>query len=399
VTLSRAFQRALAAWCAGSALLAVARPSVGDPEFTDAEVLGAPPDATVELAATRITAYDQTGFGYQSQEGPIEGPGSETLHVLQAQGELDVRQGDSLEHHVWIPVDVVTSASANASDRYYATPDIISTASAQNIAKEFAYELTARADRDTTWTGGVSFHHEENFLSWALSLELQLSLADDNATLSLAATQVLDWFDVFALGGVRAGRASRSSTNLNVALSQLLSPSTLVFASYGITLQRGELSNTWNTVPTVDGERIREILPLTRNRQALAAGLTQWLPWDGALTLRYRYYRDDWSVRAHSFEALLRQSITPVLWIGARYRGHRQNAVAFFTTRAPVDATLATADSDLGAFTAWTLGGEAGLSLPTRRFGELFLSAGFDWYERSDALMVRVLTWASGFRF
>ncbi len=397
---SRLFQRVLFAGCLGATLLfAVKLAGASEGEFTDAEVLGNASDVAVELAATRITAYDQTGHGYQSQAGPLAGPGSETLHVLQAQGEIDVRQGDALEHRLWIPVDVVTSASANASDRYYGNPDVVSTASAQNIAKEIGYQLTAHADRNTAWTGGVSFHHEENFLSWALSLELDLALAEDNATLSLAANQVLDWFDAFSLGGARNGRASRSSTNLNLGISQLLSASTLFYASYGITLQRGELSNTWNSVPTVDGQRIREVLPGERNRQALAVGLSQWLPWDGALALSYRYYRDDWAVRAHSLEAELRQRITPAFWVGARYRAHRQTAVAFFTTRAAADATTATADSDLGAFGARTLGGEAELVLPTRRFGGLFLSAGYDWYARSDHLVVRVFTWASGFRF
>ena len=367
--------------------------------FSDAEILGARPRVWVERVETRITAYDQTGYGYQSQAGPLLGPGSETLHVLQAQGEFVIHQGDALTHRVWVPVDMVTSASANAIDSYYSEPDVISTASAQNVASQVEYRLSAKASPDTTWTGGVSFHHEENFLSWLLSLEYERSLAEDNATLSIGVNQVLDWFDQFRLGGYRAGRASRSSTNLNVSLSQLLSPTTVISLGYGLTLQRGQLSNTWNTVPTESGERVSEVLPESRARHAFALGLAQWLPWHGALNATFRLYRDDWGARAESLEGALRQSFGPLLLLGANVRYHHQRGVSFFTTLAPVDQSVLTADSDLGPFDAVTLGGNAELTLPTNRFGRLFLSFGYDHYFRSDELSVNVATWASGFRF
>ena len=87
----------------------------------------------------------------------------------------------------------------------------------------------------------------------------------------LSAQQALDWFDAFRLGGSRAGRTSRSTSSFNLGLTQLLSPSTLAAFAYGFTLQRGELSNTWNSVPSTDGERVSEILPRLRNRHASSA--------------------------------------------------------------------------------------------------------------------------------
>jgi hypothetical protein len=393
--------RALVRLVLALSVVGTARPSRAEPgSFRDTDVLAPEPAARVELVQTRITAYEQRGRGYQSQEGPLAGPGSETLHVLQVQGELVVHQGDRLTHRLWVPVDVVTSASANASDRYYSKPpDVISRASAQNVAKEIDYELSARADRHTTWTGGVGGHHEENFGSWQYSLEYRRALAEDNATVSVAANQVLDWFDAFRLGGHRAGRATRSSSNLNFALTQLLSESTLVSVGYGVTLQRGELSNTWNSVPTSDGGRVREALPRGRLRQATSIALAQWLPWQGALRLRYRLYRDDWSVTAHSIDASLSQRAFGWLVLGLSGRHHHQTAVSFFTIRSPPLAVHRTADSDLADLSADSLGGSATATLPTAALGTLFLSAGFEHYFRSDALYVNVATWASGFRF
>jgi Protein of unknown function (DUF3570) len=367
--------------------------------FSDAEVLGPKPSTRVELVQTRITAYEQKGFGYQSQAGPLSGPGSETLHVLQVQGEFVMHQGDRLTHRVWVPVDLVTSASANAIDSYYAKPDVISTASAQNLASEIQYQLSARADDDSTWIAGAGVHHEENFLSWFYSLEYERTLAEKNATLSIAWNQILDWFDAFTLGGKRAGRASRASSNINVGLSQLLSPSTLVGVSYGVTLQRGELSNTWNTVPKASGGRESEALPNERLRHAASLSLAQWLPWRGALKLRYRFYRDDWAVNAHSVEAELRQSLTDWLIVGASYRYHHQTGVSFFTTSAPPGLKYATADSDLALLFTQALGVNVAVTLPTASYGNLVLSCGYEHYFRSDALRVNVATWATGFHF
>jgi hypothetical protein len=366
--------------------------------FSDTEVLE-PKSAHVELVQTRITAYEQKGFGYQSQAGPLQGPGSETLHVLQVQGEFVIRQNDRITHRVWVPVDLVTSASANAIDSYYAKPDVISTASAQNMAQELQYQITARADDDTTWTGGAGAHHEENFLSWYYSLAYERTFAEKNATLNVTANQILDWFDAFTLGGKRRGRASRASSNLNLGFSQLLSASTLAGVSYGITLQRGELSNTWNTVPLAAGGRESEKLPSERLRHAAAFSLDQWLPWRGALRLRYRFYRDDWSVTAHTADMELRQRIADWLIIGASYRYHHQTGVSFFTTSAPAGLTYATADSDLAGLWTQAIGGNAVLTLPTASFGNLVLSCGYEHYFRSDALRVNVATWATGFHF
>lgn len=398
MSITRRLRQVLAA---GVAMAAITANAAAEPaDYDDSDVLEERAHVRVERVETRITAYDQKGVGYQSQAGPLEGPGSQTLHVLQGQQELVIQQGERLTHRLWVPVDVVTSASADAIDRYYPEkPDVVSRASAQNIASQVEYHLTARTDEVTTWTGGVAFHHEENFLSWMVSLAYERSFADDNATLSMALNQVLDWFDAFALGGKRAGRASRSSTNLNVGFSQLLSPTTLASVNYGLTLQRGELSNTWNSVPTLSGGRAREFLPRARERHAASAGVLQYLPWHAALKLGYRLYRDDWESTAHTLEAALHQRFGTSLLLGANYRYHRQSAVSFYTERALPEAPYVTADSDLAALTTHTLGADATLFLPTRRFGTLFLSCGYDRYFRSDELRVNVATWASGFRF
>lgn len=49
----------------------------------------------LESIATRVTAFDQFGYGYQAQGGPTPtSPGSERLTVFEPQAEFVFSQGD-----------------------------------------------------------------------------------------------------------------------------------------------------------------------------------------------------------------------------------------------------------------------------------------------------------------
>jgi hypothetical protein len=367
--------------------------------FEDGEILSPAPETRLESVQTRVTAYSQRGRGYQSQAGPLDGAGSEQLRVLQPQAEFVLKQGQAVTHRLWVPVDVVSSASADAIDRHYAHPDVVSSASATNVAIEADYQLGIEPNREETYTGGVASHVEEPFHSWALSLGYRRSLAENNAALELTATQAFDWFDEFDLGGARSGRASRATSTASVSLSQLLSPTTAIAIASDVSLQHGELGNTWNTVPLEGGGRGLEELPGDRRRYTASCRLAQGLPWDAALSLQYRLYRDSWQVSAQTAEGRVRQRITPWVMLSANYRHHRQTAVYFFTERAPRERALRTADSDLAALSAQTLGGSVTFTASPRGLDSLVFDFGYEHYFRSDELTVEVLTWAFGIRF
>jgi hypothetical protein len=370
--------------------------------FDDDEILAPKTrDAEPKLKSmqTRVTAYFQQGQGYQSQAGPVDDAGSEQLQVWQAQSELVLQPNEAITHRLWVPVDVVSSASADAIDRHYSHPDVVSSASATNFSLEADYRLGLQVGRDETYSTGVAVHVEEPFNSWALALGYQRTLADDNATFELNVTEVFDWFHEFEVGGARVGRASRSTTNISLSLSQLLSPSTAIAVAGDMSLQHGELGNTWNTVPLEGGGRGLELLPPSRLRCASSVRLAQWLPWDAALSLQYRFYRDTWEVTAHSAEVILRQRLLRWLTIAASYRHHRQSGVYFFTRRSITAIGHRSADSDLAELSAQTLGGTLTLALSRPASGSIFFDLGYDHYFRSDELTVEVATWATGIRF
>ncbi len=367
------------------------------------------PPYEIESVRVRYTQFAQTGLGYQSAAGPAGPPGqpgppgSEWLRVEQPQAEVTARLGERVTVRLWLPVDVVTAASPDHS-RYgkpYDAVDAVTTASRSTLSSTLDTFTSYRWDRATDLTMRAGFHIEEPFESWIVGLGAARSFAEDNTVVGVSANQILDWFDRFDLDGDRHGRATRSTTNLNVDVTQVLSPTTLANLAYGGTLQAGELGNTWQSVMLADGARGEERLPGRRLRHAATARVAQWLPWQGALTLSHRVYLDSWGIAAHSTEATLAQRVVTGVVVRANYRFHWQTAPGFFTIAAdPLATGFRTSDSDLGPFHAQTFGGAVLVDLPlARRTRDLHVDIGYERYLRSDNLRVDVTTCALGLRF
>ena len=392
--LDRVALSVLAAFVALTPAAARAQPL---PSFTDADILEEPSYFRLRSFGARYTHYEQTGTGYQSREGPRRGPGSQQATIEQPQIEAVIEQGDDIVHRFWLPVDVVTAASPDAVD-------VVSTASRTNEAGALDWTLTHGENTTTPLSVSGGFHAEENYRSYSFGLAGVLSLAEDNTVLSANGAQILDWFDNYKFSGKHDGHVPRSATHAGAGVSQVLSPTTIAYLDYGITYQQGQLSNTWNTVPWLGRRpgqtgylpdtRMIEVLPPRRARHAAVLRVAQWLPWSGALKLGYRFYADDWDIQAHSAEIELDQRLHPYLYIGATYRFHTQTSARFFTKGLHDPPPLRTADSDLDAFDAHTVGAKAALDLPVSLdfASRVHVDIAFERYARTNDLEVMVYT-------
>lgn len=365
-----------------------------------------PPPYEIDSVRVRFTHYDQRGVGYQSAAGPVGAPGSEQLTVEQPQAEIVARLGERVTERLWVPLDVVTAASPDHSrfGRPIADepPDAVTTASRRNVAGSFDMLTSYRIDGATEVGFRAAFHMEEPFESWAFGLVFTRSFAEDNTVVGASANQVVDWFDQFEINGKRAGRVNRSTSNLNLTVTQIVSSTTVAAVSYGGTLQTGMLGNTWSSVLLDDGTRGDERMPRQRWRHAFALRLAQWLPWNGALKASYRFYVDDWSVLAHTAEATLVQRLAGGLHLRATYRAHHQSAVSFFTKFArPGVPGYRTGDSDLARFVAQTVGGAISWDLQWRARGidDVHVDLGYERYFRSNDLTVNIATCGFGLSF
>jgi uncharacterized protein DUF3570 len=366
----------------------------GDDPLSSQEILGTPAGFRIESARVRFTHFDQDGHGYQSQaERSSPGqPGRERLTVEQAQAEVVARQGN-FTHRLWVPVDVVTAASPDALDA-------VSSASRLNTAETADLSTTYHATPQSELTVRGGLHLEEPFRAWLLGVGGAHSFADGNTTVAGSLNQAVDWFDRFDLEGTRVGRRFRSSTNANLSLTQLLSPTTVGLVGYGATVQIGELGNGWNAVPLADGTLGLEELPRLRHRHALVGRMAQWLPWSGAAKGLYRFYVDDWGILAHTFEGQLYQRLGRHLYLRGSYRYDTQRAARYFSVSASTDTgALRTADSDLAAFHATTIGVLAAIDIDLARARILHFDLGFERFVRSNDLRSNVYSCSSGFRF
>jgi hypothetical protein len=360
--------------------------------LSSTEILDRPAGFRVESVRLRFTRYDQDGRGYQSQAdrpSPAE-PGSERLDVEQIQGEVVARQG-KFTHRLWVPVDVVTAASPDALDA-------VSSASRLNTASTADLSTTYHPSAVSEASIHAGLHLEEPLRSWLFGFGGAHAFADGNTTLAGSLNQAVDWLDRFDVNGQRLGRAFRSSTNGNLSLTQLLSPTTVALVGYGATVQLGELSNGWNTVPLVTLQTGREQLPRLRQRHALVVRLAQWLPWSGVAKAFYRFYLDDWAIRAHAVEGQLYQRLGRRLYLRASYRHDVQSQARYFTVRG-LPAGFRTADSDLAAFHASTFGVLAAIDVSLSGTRSLHLDLGYERFIRSNDLHANVYTCASAFRF
>lgn len=382
-----------------------ARDSVhdGDRDLSDEAILGEAakqPWLRITSVMMRMTGFVQEGKGYQSKAGPVTGPGDERLTVFEPQIDIYAQQGDRFTHRLWIPLDIVTAASPNAIDR---GPDIMSNASRQNEAGTVDWTVTYKHDAETDISIRNGVHVEEDFRSWHGGLAINKGWNDRQTVVSASMLTFIDWFDRFTIYGGRRGRTTRTSVTGSLGVTQILTPTTVVNASYGLTVQSGELGTTWNSVPFDVGFRGNEILPERRVRHALVGRFSQALPWDGALKGYYRLYTDDWSIRAHTVELQLLQRMTEWLYAGATYRYHTQDGASFFAQAHSVSSLIRTSDSDLATLDAHTVGGKVVADVPLREPGTgpkaLHFEVAFDRYWRNPALDVGILTCATGFSF
>ena len=165
-----------------------------------------------------------------------------------------------------------------------------------------------------TWafTPTAGYSSELSYRSLHGGLNVQKFLAEDNFVLSAGVFHYSDaakpW-DVSKAGF--SGFKGRTTNSVNLSATQLLSEKDIVLAGISYTGQRGFLEGTRNTVSTgTVTERANEALPQSRDKFTANTRYVHSLSENLAFHLDYRYYTDNWSVRAHTWEPSLAVSFS-----------------------------------------------------------------------------------------
>jgi hypothetical protein len=323
---------------------------------------------------------------------------------------LRARQNSKVEHTVTIPVDVITSASTDAIDA-------VSSASLRNEAVAVQIDTRVKTTEDDELNFLYGGHVEEWFRSLFGGVGYTRDLAQDNATVSVKIDGSFDVFKPYGPwpGGIFPPGNShdfRGSLGGSVEASQILSPTTLVKVGYGVTWQKGDLLTPWNSVPILCNPevtqclaRVQEKLPGTRLRQAVSGLLAHHIPrTSSTVRLSYRFYADDFDVRAHTLMGELYQYITQRAHVSAHYRAYHQTAVSFWTTNLTLleldPSRLRTSDSDLARFWAHEWGAKVLFHITEPgRAQQHYVDAFFNRYTRTNNLSVNAASIGYGYNF
>lgn len=239
-------------------------------------------------------------------------------------------------------------------------------------------------------SAGANVSHEYDFDSIGANGALAWDFNDRNTTLSLGLAYESDRIKAvgsapqglrpaYAADTPRAASLSRNVADVLIGVTQVMSRRWLMQANLGIGRGSGYHSDPYKVLSVVDGgtgllagtRYVTEQRPDTRLRTSLYWQNKVMLK-DDVLDVAYRFYRDDWGVRAHTLDLRYRVEIGAGVHVEPQLRTYRQTAADFWrgwlvdgrdwnsgTQSTPLAA--ASADPRLAAFHALTLGLKLGV--------------------------------------
>ena len=247
---------------------------------------------------------------------------------------------------------------------------------------------------------GANVSAEYDFKSFSLNAALARDFNNKNTTLSLGAALEVDRIN--PVGGMppglrpafdpttpRASSETRNVADLLFGVTQVMNRRWLTQINYGLGRGSGSHDDPYKIVSVVDaatglvsGDRyVAEARPDSRTRQSLYWQNKIHLTED-VVDVSYRYYRDDWGVRAYTLDARYRYELGGGMHIEPHWRHYRQSAADFWrgwlvegqswsSVSHTANLAYASADPRLAEFTGNTLGLKLGV--PVGRGSEFTL--------------------------
>ncbi len=322
-------------------------------------------------ARAGVLAEDRADVLYHSYDGGgVEVTGPSIL----------VRKGDNKSF----------SLSAN----YYA--DSISSASIDVVTQGSPYS-ESRVQKslsfdymhtDTTMTAGYTNSDESDYQADTANFSIAQSMFGDLTTVTLGYAR--GWDEVSKNKDSTFGTRSVDHRNYQVGLSQILTKNLLFTLNYEAVTEEGFLHNPYRSVryltsPTTTSNQL-EVYPRTRTSNAVSARFRYYLPYRAAIGLGYRYYTDDWDIKAHTAEVNYTQPILDRWTIEVDYRFYTQSDAKFYSDLFPrQDAqNFLARDKELSKFSDQS----AGISLQYE-----FLKNGWRFIDKATASLAYRRLW------
>lgn len=377
-------------------------------------------------------------MNYYSQDGnhsPVTGGiGTEKLNCIGPLTEINIPFDSTKNMSVNIGVDYYTSASCNRIDRF------VTSASSKFLSSASSKDTRVHVDIDYSMVNPtkhsekgymLGFSNEFDVKSISGGFHFSKSDPNDNRQLSIKTSVFYDIWKLIYPGEIRDNRKyrfgneewdydldQRITSTLSLLYSQVLNKRLHFTLSSDIVYQNGILNTPFHRVYFDDGLNIinpdtnqmliaktmfPEKLPRHRYKLPISIRICYYVN-DFIITrFYYRFYRDDFGIKANSFNIEIPIKLTSWLMIYPLYRYYRQTASKYFApfgqhrldeNYQPLE-TYYTSDFDLSAFTNNKFGGGFRISpiygIKKWNFKKqilLFKSFNFRYahYSRSDGL-------------
>jgi hypothetical protein len=272
-------------------------------------------------AAAGVLDDDRADVMYHRYEGggvTIDGP------ALLVRKKFAERYAVSADYYI----DMVSSASI----------DVVTTASPyEEERKEYGLGFEYLRDK-ITYSLGFSNSKENDYEANTASFSISQDMFGDLTTVSL--TFARGWDEVFRSGDDLFGEQLDRHV-YGVGLSQVATRDLILGFSWETVAEEGFLNNPYRSVRYLDPEAAAgysyesERYPNTRTGNALAVRARYFLPYRAALQGEYRYYTDDWDIRAHTAELTYIHPWGEQWVFDAHYRYHTQDAAEFYSDLFP----------------------------------------------------------------
>jgi Protein of unknown function (DUF3570) len=255
------------------------------------------------------------------------------LHYQDSQPDLDRIQVTAPSIYVMAPIgprwsveaSLVSDSVSGASPRYHTA---VSGASRMNDERHAGDVKVTRYENRSAWSMGMAASDENDYSSRAVSFEVRLASEDNNRSWNLG----------LGLARDRVGSTNnpdlderKRSFELMAGVTQAWTASDLV--QLNLTLTRHLCDDNPDPVISClnDVYKDPDVRPRERNQAALLARWNHHFDGLGS-TLRssYRYYRDSYGIRAHTFGAEWVQPVGGRFTLTPSVRWYSQSAADFY---------------------------------------------------------------------
>jgi len=363
-----------------------------------------------ELARTDV----QLLLSYYGQDGNHSavtgGTGTEKLsvyapeislqHYFKSAGRLDFNAGvDVISSASTDRIDFVMSSASRLDRRVHAGAGYSHAFKKQGLTLGGSTAFSMESDYLSVG-GGLSLNHVNHSRSREIGVAFQAYFDDLrwgrlNEDYRRPVTVVYpselrfkEWFNIY----------KRLSLNVETSIYQVVNQRLSLSFYPGFVYQAGLLSTPFHRVYFNDQKTLKvENLPDERVKLPLGVQANAFLGGRWILRAYYRWYWDNYGIRAHTFDLETPVKLTPAFTLSPFFRAYTQTASKYFQPYQghALAADYYTSDYDLSAFQSLKVG--VGLRFaPFKRLGKRIdfnaVELRYAFYSRTDGLSAHMLT-------